>query len=138
MKKISTLILFISGITAILSWQTQTPTVKASIVRGKELYPQYCLSCHQADGSGVPRMNPPLIKTSYVTGNKKKMIQWVLKGSVENIPIDGEYYSNNMAAQSYLTDVQIADILTYIRNSFGNKASAVTASEVKAVRAVTK
>jgi len=105
---------------------------------GKKLYEQYCLTCHQANGGGVPKMNPPLIKTSYVTGDKKKLIQWVLKGSVENVPIDGKYYSNNMPAQNYLKDEEIAGILTYIRNSFGNKASAITPTEVKNIRAVTK
>ncbi len=74
----------------------------------------------------------------YVTGDKKKLIQWVLKGSVENVPIDGKYYSNNMPAQNYLKDEEIAGILTYIRNSFGNKASAITPTEVKNIRAVTK
>ena len=102
------------------------------------MYEQYCLTCHQADGSGVPKMNPPLIKTSYVSGDKKKLIQWVLRGSVENVPIDGKTYSNNMPSQANLKDEEIADILTYIRNNFGNKASAITATDVKNVRVVTK
>jgi mono/diheme cytochrome c family protein len=116
----------------------QQHSLKSSIDKGQKLYEQYCLTCHQADGSGVPNMNPPLIKTSYVTGDKKKIIQWVLKGSTENIPIDGKNYSNNMPAQDYLKDEEIADILTYIRNSFGNKASAITPTDVKNIRAVTK
>src|SRR6478609_654782 len=107
--------------------------------RGATLYKKYCLSCHQANGTGVPRMNPPLINTSYVTGDKTKLITWVLKGSVDNnVPIDGEEYSNNMPAQNYLSDQQIADVLTYVRGSFGNKASAVAATEVKTVRAALK
>lgn len=106
--------------------------------RGKTAYATYCLSCHQEDGSGVPRLNPPLIQTSYVTGDKKKLIEWVLKGSVQNVPIDGEYYSNNMPPQNYLKDTEIADVLTYIRNSFSNKRSAVKPEEVKAARAAIK
>src|SRR4051794_23397036 len=116
----------------------QQSSVKASIDKGKKLYEQYCLTCHQADGGGVPKMNPPLIKTSYVTGDKKKLVQWVLKGSTENILIDGKSYSNNMPPQAYLKDDEIADVLTYIRNSFGNKASAITPAEVKNIRADTK
>jgi mono/diheme cytochrome c family protein len=111
---------------------------QSSIDRGKKLYEQYCLTCHQADGGGVPKLNPPLISTSYVTGDKQKLVQWVLKGSTENVPIDGKYYSNNMPPQAYLKDDEIANILTYIRNSFGNKASAITAAEVKSIRAATK
>ena len=106
--------------------------------RGESLYKKYCLTCHQADGSGVPRLNPPLINTSYVVGDKAKLISWVLQGSSEKVPIDGEYYTNNMPAQNYLTDQQIADILTYVRNSFGNKASVISAVDVKAVRASVK
>lgn len=111
----------------------QTPKQK-----GAALYKKYCLSCHQEDGSGVPRMNPPLINTSYVTGDKTKLIKWVLQGSVQHVDIDGESYSNNMPAQNYLTDQQIADVLTYIRNSFGNKATAITIADVKSVRASLK
>ena len=106
--------------------------------RGGELYKKYCLTCHQANGTGVPRLNPPLIKTSYVTGDKTKLIKWVLQGSVEKVPIDGQNYSNNMPPQAYLTDQQISDVLTYIRSSFGNKASAVTVTQVKTVRASIK
>ena len=124
-------------VTSVFILYAQT-NLQASVTRGKAVYAQYCLSCHQEDGSGVPKLNPPLISTSYVTGDKKKLIQWVLTGSKENVPIDGKYYSNNMAAQSNLSDQQIADVLTYVRNSFGNKATAVTPAEVKTVRAETK
>jgi mono/diheme cytochrome c family protein len=118
---------------AVSAQQQQTPKQ-----RGAVLYKKYCLSCHQANGTGVPKMNPPLIKTSYVTGDKSKLIKWVLQGSVEHVQIDGEDYTNNMPAQNTLTDQQIADVLTYIRGSFGNKASAVLPAEVKAVRASIK
>jgi mono/diheme cytochrome c family protein len=86
----------------------------------------------------VPRLNPPLIQTSNVKGDKKKLINWVLKGSVEKVPIDGKTYDNNMPPQDFLKDEEIADVLTYIRNSFGNKASAVTSDEVKTVRNASK
>jgi mono/diheme cytochrome c family protein len=105
---------------------------------GEKVYKQYCISCHQADGGGVPNMNPPLINTTYVLGNKERLIKILLKGLNENIEIDGETFSNPMPALPILKDQQIADVLTYVRNSFGNKASAVTASEVKAVRAKIK
>ena len=106
----------------------------AALAAGKSLYVQNCLSCHQADGGGVDGMNPPLGKTSYVLGEKPRLIKVLLNG-LKGQDIDGEAYHNVMPAQATLTDQQIADILTYVRNSFGNKASAVTAAEVKAVRA---
>ncbi|MFL9484543.1 c-type cytochrome [Chitinophagaceae bacterium LWZ2-11] len=106
----------------------------ASMQRGKVVYDKVCLSCHMVDGGGVPKLNPPLIQTSYVLGDKTKLILIILKGMSDRVPIEDEYYSNTMASHADLKDQQIADVLTYVRNSFGNKASAVTAAEVKAVR----
>lgn len=113
-------------------------SLATSIARGTSVYTTYCLACHQADGSGVPNMNPPLIKTSWVLGSKTVLIQQVLKGSVGKVEIDGETFHNSMPPQPQLTDQQIADVLTFVRNSFGNKASIVTPAEVKVVRAKTK
>jgi mono/diheme cytochrome c family protein len=90
--------------------------------------------CHQNDGAGVPGLNPPLIKTDWVTGQKNRLINVILKGLEDPIEVNGEEYSNPMPSLTHLTDQEIADVLTYIRNSFGNKASAVTPAEVKALR----
>lgn len=120
--------------------QAKKPTAGAqpSFAAGQQLYSKVCIACHQKDGGGVPRLNPPLIKTSYVLGDKSRLIQIVLKGLNQPIEIDDDQYTNPMPPQAQLTDQQIADVLTYVRNSFGNKASAVTPAEVKAVRARTK
>ena len=105
--------------------------MKVLMDSGRKVYQKNCLTCHQADGGGVPKMNPPLTDASFVAGDKKKLVQWVLLGSTEKVPIDGKYYSNNMPAQAGLKDQEIAEVLTYIRNSFDNKASAITLSDVK-------
>jgi mono/diheme cytochrome c family protein len=114
----------------------QQPGIKASVERGKKVYNATCITCHQADGLGVQRMNPPLVKTKWVLGDKKALVKIILDGlKGGEIEIDGDEFHNPMppmAAQ--LTDQQIADVLTYVRNNFGNKASAVTVAEVKAVR----
>ncbi len=111
----------------------------ASMDRGKLVYMSQCLTCHQVDGGGVPHLNAPLDGATAVVGkDKAKIISIVLKGMTDRIEIDGEYYSNNMAPHRELTDLQIADVLTYVRNSWTNKASAVTPAEVKAVRAKIK
>jgi mono/diheme cytochrome c family protein len=115
--------------------QTQ---LQASMTRGKQVYLQVCLACHQVDAGGVQAMNPPLIKTTYVLGPKTPLIKIVLNGMTGAITINGDDYHNVMAPHSDLTDQQIADVLTYVRNSFGNKASAVTVAQVKAVRAANK
>lgn len=123
------------GCALFMSFTFSQPGLQASMQRGKKVYDTYCLTCHQADGAGVPRMNPPLIKTTYVLGDKKRLINIILKGFNESVEINGDYYDNPMPAQPQLTDQQVADVLTFVRNSFGNKASLITAAEVKAMRA---
>ena len=109
-----------------------------SVTRGKAVYTSFCLSCHQADGSGVPNLNPPLIQNDWVLGSKRVLIEQVLNGSKGKVEIDGETFHNSMPPMAHLTDAQIADVITYVRNSFGNKASRVAPVEVKVLRTKTK
>jgi mono/diheme cytochrome c family protein len=127
--------LLMSHANKISSVQTK---LQQSIDRGQKVYLATCLACHMADGGGVQNMNPPLIKTKWVLGDKSQLIQIVLNGMKEGVTIDDMEYHNVMASHKDLTDLQIADVLTYVRNSFGNKAKAVTETEVKAVRAKLK
>ena len=136
----SILVIFVwTGLGVFAQSSKNASVLKNSLLKGKVIYQQNCLSCHQEDGSGVSRLNPPLIKTSFVLGDQAKLIKIVLNGLEEEIEINGEYYSNPMPAfGSTLKDQEIADVLTYIRNNFGNKASAVTVATVKTVRATVK
>lgn len=111
-----------------------SPVMKASMERGSIVYASYCLACHQADAGGVPNMNPPLTKTEYVLGDKKRLINILLNGLNEEVKINDDTYSNPMPPHNFLTDDQIADVLTYVRNNFGNKASQVNKPEVAKLR----
>lgn len=133
-KKLFLFLLFSLAQMTVWAQSKKTGIDKASIDRGKIVYEAYCLACHQEDGSGVPGMNPPLIKTRWTTGDKKDLISVVLKGMDEEIEVDGEAYHNVMPPMTHLSDQEIADVLTYIRSNFSNNASAVNSSEVKAVR----
>ncbi len=82
-------------------------------------------------------MNPPLAGINIVTGNKTELINIILKGYDKPTKINGESYQNVMPPHSCLTDQQIADVLTYIRKSWGNKADDVKVSEVTKVRSMT-
>src|SRR5215211_3525906 len=93
-------------------------SLQLAVVRGKAVYNLSCLTCHQADGSGVPNLNPPLTQTSWVLGSKTVLIEQVLKGSRGKVEIDGETFHNNMPPMPHLTDQQIADVLSYVRNHF--------------------
>lgn len=116
------------------------PSLKASMIRGKKVYDITCIACHQPDGEGVQRMNPTLVKTKWVLGDKRALSKIVLNGlKGGEIEIDGDNFHNPMPPQGeLLNDQQIADVLTYVRNSFGNKASAVTPAEVRAARGIKK
>jgi mono/diheme cytochrome c family protein len=101
--------------------------------KGKLVYDTYCLACHQIDGSGVPALNPTLQGTSFVKGDKTRLIGIVLNG-LKNTEIDGEMYDNPMPPFASLSDEDIAAVLTYVRSNFTNKEAAVKAEEVTTVR----
>jgi mono/diheme cytochrome c family protein len=103
--------------------------------RGELIYTQTCLPCHQADGSGVSGLNPPLKNSTYVAGEQTKLIGIVVNGVSDGVQINGDAYTNPMPPfGNTLNDDEIADVLTYIRNSFGNKAEKISADQVKAQR----
>lgn len=82
----------------------------------------------------MPKLNPPLKGTDWVLGDKTRLITVLLKG-LQNAEVEEEVYDNVMPAHDFLTDQQIADVLTYVRSHFGNQASAISADEVKTTRA---
>jgi len=137
--------IFLIGILAtcasvVFSQQKSTTATKANgtnaaDVNGKKVYTKYCLTCHQADGGGVQNMNPTLIGTSYVLGDKGAIIRIALNGFNDNVEINGQTYSNKMPSFAMLKDKDIADVLTYVRGHFGNHADAVAPGEVAKVRA---
>lgn len=100
---------------------------------GKEDYILYCQSCHMEKGEGVEGLYPPLAKTAYLK-NTKKIIDVILFGQFGEVKINGKMYNTDMPAQAYLTDEQIAGILTYVRSNWGNKYPPVTPAQVKAQR----
>ena len=100
---------------------------------GRMLYEQHCLACHQADGSGVPNLAAPLVKGDFVGGEKKKLVEIILNG-LQGVEIKGENYANPMPAFDYLSDADIASVLTYVRTNFTNKATPVTREEVQEIR----
>ena len=124
----------LTGLLASATSITMQDGLKASMERGKKVYENNCLACHQADGSGVSGMNPTLKKTKWVLGDKKTLINIILKGMDEEIVVNDVIFSNVMPASAHLSDQEIADVLTYTRNSFGNKASQITEADVKKVR----
>lgn len=110
---------------------------------GKEIYTKegYCITCHQADGKGLTASGfPPLTGTPWVTGNEDRLIKIALKGLLGPLDVAGKKYPGQVPMTPFgglLKDNEIAAVLTYVRNSFGNKASAISPEKVKQVRAAT-
>lgn len=111
---------------------------QSTMENGKKVYNTYCLGCHMEDAMGVPRLNPPLVKSELLLNDKAKPIRIVVKGSEELRSNPDREYKNTMAALSTLSDKEIADVLTFTRNSFGNKAAAITEADVRKERAKLK
>jgi len=119
----------------ISGWAIVQNNTPQSISRGKEVYGLYCQNCHMENGSGMPEVNPPLVKADYMKRPAKDLISVILKGSTASLTINGKRYVGAMPAQEYLNDEQIADVLNYIKNSWGNKIPGnITPAMVKAQR----
>ncbi len=119
--------------------QTETTDTQAQgadnvLAQGKTIYNKFCLVCHQANGSGVDGLYPPLVNTDWVKGDKERLIKIILNGQEGPIEVNGETYNNVMPAQDFLKNDEVAAVLTYIRQNFENNASAITAQEVEEVR----
>ena len=102
--------------------------------KGKRVYLQTCFACHQATGEGLPGVFPPLAKSDYLMADKERSIRGVMKGQSGSMTVNGKQF-NGLMPPVMLTDEQIADVLTYIRNSWGNEGDAVTLEDVKKVHA---
>lgn len=99
---------------------------------GEKVYKTKCLVCHQADGGGVPNLNAPLDGATNVVGSDiARLVKIIRYGYNERIALDGYYYSNAMPANPALTSTEIAAVLSYIRNSWSNKAPSVTLAQVQ-------
>jgi mono/diheme cytochrome c family protein len=104
---------------------------------GQALYGR-CAACHQPDGAGLAGAFPPLSASEWVTGDPTIPIKVVLHGLQGEITVAGSTYNSVMlpyGGTGEMNDAEVAAVLTYVRSSFGNSASAVTADEVAAVRA---
>jgi mono/diheme cytochrome c family protein len=132
MKKISYLFTFFLIAVCFFSFN-QRFDLKASIARGKEVYVNQCYSCHQEAGEGIEDVYPPLAKSDYLMADKARSISQTLHGVSGEIKVNGKTYNGEMTGFD-LTDEEVSDVLNYIRNSWGNKGTAVTPQEVAAAR----
>ena len=110
---------------------------QALLARGKKNYEAVCGTCHGPDGLGKPGQAPPLAGSEWVIGKGvNRLVHIPLMGLAGAIKVEGKDWNLNMAAMgAALPDDDLAAVLTYIRNSWGNKASALEADDIKKIRA---
>ncbi len=105
---------------------------------GAKLYSLTCITCHKANGLGIPDSVPPLAESEWATGSPARMLRIVLGGMQGEIEVQGEFFNAAMPGWGgTLNDFDIAAVTTYVRKSWGNKGSAITAETVAQIRKAT-
>ena len=109
-------------------------TFDQRISSGEKLYIANCAACHQATGQGLPGAFPPLASSDYIASDPMIAVHTILNGLSGPITVNGKDYNAVMPNLSYISDSDVADIVTYVINSFGNKGGDIKAAQVAAVR----
>ena len=121
----------LSGMTVCFS---QNSELKASMQRGVEIYSDFCASCHLEQGEGIAHTFPPLAQSDYLMENREASIRGVKYGQQGEIIVNGVTYNNIMAPLG-LDDQEVADVMNYIMNSWGNASERmVTLKEVESIQ----
>ena len=111
-------------------------TKEVQMERGKQVYMGLCFACHQSDGKGLPLAFPPLAGSDFLLADRDRAVRIVLKGLTGPVTVNSQTINSMMPPlEAMLTDAQIADVLTYVLNSWGNQGDAFTTAKVKALRA---
>ncbi|MTI20029.1 cytochrome c [Fulvivirga sp. RKSG066] len=107
--------------------------IEQYLVEGQQLYTIHCANCHQPDGAGLAQLFPPLKNSDYLKENFETAICSMRYGLEGEIVVNGVTYNQKMPGISTLTDLEIAEIATYIYNSWGNERGLVAVNDVKEV-----
>ena len=100
-------------------------------IAGKLLYEQNCTNCHQADGRGLAALYPPLYKSDFIERDPLAMICIIKKGLEGEIVVNGTSYNQKMPANPLLTDLELAEISTYVLNAWDDKYGLVPLDSVR-------
>ena len=99
---------------------TQEKDLQQSIKDGKSIYSEFCIRCHLGYGEGIEGIYPPLADSNWLSEKRTESIKSVKFGLRGEIEVNGKTYNNNMTSMG-LTDREVADVMNYIMNSFGNE-----------------
>lgn len=115
-------------ICAVQTSELQTDPLKESIQRGEEIYKDFCVSCHLPNGKGVEKVYPPLANSDYLAKNREASIRGIKYGQKGEIIVNEKTYNGYMAPMGLSND-EIADVMNYITNSWGNKNDKIVTEE---------
>jgi len=127
-------VLFVQLCFAASAWADDELAVR--LQRGKDLYFKNCFVCHQLTGQGIPGAFPPLAKSDYLTNDVRRSIRAVCEGLSSEIVVNGRKYAGAMPP-AVIDDAEVADVFTFVLNSWGNPGGGVSADTVQQVRAKT-
>ena len=116
------------------SWLVAASSVAAEPAPGQLLYNKHCLACHQADGGGVPNMQPAIVGGNWVKGDARALALFVMSGGFDSASRKDSDVGNVMPPFRQLADEELAAILTFIRQKFGDGATPVSAADVAGAR----
>ncbi|RRN77826.1 cytochrome c [Pseudoxanthomonas sp. SGD-10] len=128
---LSFLFITISVIAVFSSCSEEEVKFKRYYADGLDVYKLHCQSCHMQDGTGLPGVIPPLTDTAFLNKNRKQLACIVKYGLDDTIYVHGEMYNTAMPAESHLTAIEIAKVLTYVTNSFGNNQGIYDVTETQ-------
>jgi len=111
----------------------QDSDLEESKKRGEKIYMSYCITCHLDKGQGIPGAFPPLANSDYLMADKERAIRTILNGLTEEITVNGQVYFGEMTPQD-LNDREVADILNFVMNNWGNNGETVLETEVTNAR----
>jgi nitrite reductase (NO-forming) len=112
-----------------------TLTLEQQVKAGGALFNGTCSTCHQATGTGLPGVFPPLAKSDYLAADPKRAIGFVLHGLTGKVTVNGQEYNSVMPPMTQLNDDEIANILTFVLNSWGNPGGRISTDDVAKARA---
>ena len=115
-------------IVSLLFFNIQQDPKKKSIERGSLVYEDFCVTCHLASGEGLTGTFPPLAKSDYLMNNREASIRGIKYGQKGEITVNGKKYNSFMAPQG-LSDDEVADVMNYILNSWGNTSDKMVTEE---------
>ncbi len=120
-KVIYSIFIALISLTIISSCQTAEELEQANYyVNGLSIYKKSCQNCHGKDGEGLGELVPPLTDTTFLKQNKEKLACIIKNGTKEEMVIHGKVYQDEMKGFPEMTDMDLAQVIVYITNAFGN------------------